>query len=218
MALIAILAFLIRIQSLGPTFHEFDPYYYMYVGRQLVVLGEVPHSDNTAWYPYETGHGNILLTGYLGAGWFEMYTGGGGYDNYLLSTITNIYPPLVGALICFFIYLLLKEEYGKYVGILGAGLAAFTPRLIEKFAAGEAEIMPWGLFSTFFFMAAFGLAVSRNDRRLAVLAGIAYMGTTFGSAYGMVVSLIMVGYVGLETVKCFIRGEDLGRILGSCLT
>ncbi|MFH1448287.1 MAG: STT3 domain-containing protein [Candidatus Micrarchaeota archaeon] len=207
---IIVLSFFIRIQSVGSIFYEFDPYYYIYIARQLLVLGYVPTVDWTAWYPNPTGHGNILLTGYLEAGWYEIYTfGQGGYDNILLSTIANVYPPVVAAMICFFVFMLLKEEYGSVTGLLAAGFIAVTPRLIEKTVAGEAEIMPWGLFSSFFFFAAYGMAIRRNDRRLAVLAGIAYLSTILGSAYVMVVTLVFVGYLLFETFKRYIKMESL---------
>ena len=215
---IVFLAFFIRVQSFGSFFYEFDPYYYMYIARQLIVLGHVPQIDWTAWYPGATGHGSILLTGYLEAGWYAIVTGGAsgvsGYNNLLLSSIANIYPPIAGAFICFFAYILVKEEYGKITGILAAGFMAVTPRLIEKFAAGEAEITPWGMFSSFFFVAAYALAVNRNDKRMAVLAGIAYMSTYFGSAYTMVVTLVFVGYSVLESLKLYlVRRESLRSLI-----
>ncbi len=211
---IMVTAFFLRIQSIGPIFYEFDPYYYIYIARQLLVLGYVPTVDWMAWYPNPSGHGNILLTGYLEAGWYHIYTGGTGvYDNILLSTIANVYPPVVATLVCFFVYILLKEEYGKITGLVGAGLIAITPRLIEKTVAGEAEIMPWGIFSTFFFLAAYAIAIKRHNHWLSILAGIAYLSTVLGSAYVMVVTLVLVGYSMFETLKYYLKGKSLKFLL-----
>ncbi len=212
--LIMFLAFFIRVQSFGPVFYEFDPYFYMYIARQLLVVGNVPLVDGTAWYPGPGGHGNTLLTGYLEAGWYLIYTGGDQtYSNLLLSTIANIYPPVVGAIICFFAYSFVKEEYGHLTGILAAGFMAFTPRLIEKFVAGEAEIAPWGMFSVFFFLSAYALAMTRKDMRFAILAGIAYMSAYFGSAYTLVIVVVFCGYSFLESCKLFLKNESLKGLL-----
>ncbi len=215
--LMMLLAFFIRVQSIGPVFYEFDPYFYMYIARQLLVVGHVPLVDNTAWYPGPGGHGTIVLTGYLESGWYNTYTAFSGisssYNNLLLSTIANVYPPVVGALICFFAYMLVKEEYGHLSGVVAAGFMAITPRLIEKFVAGEAEITPWGVFSTFLFLSSYAMAVNRSDKRLAVLAGIAFMSTYIGSAYTSVVTLIFFGFAVFESFKRFYKMETLKSLL-----
>ncbi len=209
LAAVMIFAFWLRIQSIGPIFYEFDPYFYMYSTQDILKDGITPVWDYTAWYPYGWTHRGPPLTNYLTASWYSIYTSGGEYDNYLLSTISGIYPPVVGALTCFLIFVLISEGYGRKFGIAAALFTAVMPNLIMKFAAGEQELQPWGIFSSFFFFAAYAIAINRADRRLALLAGIAYVAVILGSTYAVVASLVMAGYIGLQSIAEFLRGRDL---------
>ncbi|MFH0818133.1 MAG: hypothetical protein V1909_05900, partial [Candidatus Micrarchaeota archaeon] len=55
--------------------------------------------------------------------------------------------------------------------------------------------------------------VNRNDKRLAILAGIAFVSTYLGSAYTMVVILILFGYVIFESFRRFFKMESLRAFL-----
>ena len=214
LTLLMIWAFWARVQSLTPIFYEFDPYYYMYGSMYLLRDGVIPLNDVTAWYPQGGTHRlGGSMTNYLAVQWYSIFTQGGAYDNYTLSAVSNIYPPLVGALLCFLLFILVKEEYGAVYGIAAAIFAAVLPRFIQKFAAGEAEIQPWGLFALFFFAAAYALLLHRKDRRLAVLAGIAAMSVINGSQYFIILSLAYGGYLGIQSLLDFLKGKDLREFL-----
>ena len=202
--LIMLFAFWVRIQSLSPIFYEFDPYYYDQVTQFILTKGAVPLTDDLAWYPNQDSHRpNQPLTNYLEAQWYAIngyVTGSQQFDNYLLATVAAAYPPVVGALACFLIFMLIAEAYGKKYGLLGAAFLAIMPMAIEKFAAGESEQQPWGIFAAFFFYAAFALAVSRKDKRFAILAGIAVLAATLGSKQDVLVYLVVAGYIGLQSL------------------
>ncbi|MBI4399652.1 hypothetical protein HY570_02790 [Candidatus Micrarchaeota archaeon] len=207
--LILLISFYVRLQSFGPTFFEFDPYFYQYTTKFILTEGYVPVVDTTAWYPnLYTHRGGMPLMNYLVAEWYTLTLGTLSYDNYALSSLSGIYPPLVGALLAFAIFVLLKEENGQWFGVLGAAFAGFIPVLVQKFAAGEMEIQPWGIFASFFFFAALALAVNRDSRRYAVLAGVAYLATAFGSAYTIVITLVYAAYMGLISSAIFLLQKE----------
>jgi len=206
-------AFWARMQSFSPIFYEFDPYYYAFSTEYLLKGGDIPLHDFTAWYPEGSTHRLVPMTNYLAAAWYSIYTQGGAYDRDTLTLVSNVYPPLVGALLVFLLYVLLKEEYGMGIGLMGALFAAVLPRFIQKFAAGEAEIQPWGIYAIFFFAAAYALLCYRRDRMLAVLAGIAAISVINGSQYFIIVSLVYGGYIGIQSLLDFLRGRDLREFL-----
>ena len=208
---IMLFAFWVRIQSLTPIFYEFDPYYYDQVTQFILTQGQVPAADDLAWYPYPDSHRNQPIVQYLEAQWYAIHgyiVGSQEFNNYLLSTIAGVYPPVVGALICFLVFILISEGYGKKYGLIGASLLAIMPRAIEKFAAGESETQPWGVFAAFLFYAVYALAISRKDKRFAVLAGIAVIAATLGSKGDVLVYLVLAGYVGLQSLINYLRNKS----------
>ncbi|MDD5317387.1 MAG: STT3 domain-containing protein [Candidatus ainarchaeum sp.] len=213
LTLVMLWAFWARMQSLTPIFYEFDPYYYMYGTQFILTEGSIPPHDVTAWYPQGASHRLAPLTNYLTAGWYSLYTQGGAYDNYLLSMVANVYPPLVGALLCFLLFVLVREEYGAVYGLMAAVFAAVLPRFVEKFCAGSAEIQPWGIFALFFFAAAYALTVYRKDRGLAALSGVAAASVISGSQYFIILSLVYGGYLGIQSLLEFVRGRSLRQFL-----
>jgi len=202
--LMMLFAFWIRIQSLSPIFYEFDPYYYDQITQFILTQGTVPPTDDLAWYPHQDTHRlNPPLTNYLEAQWYAIngyVQGSQQFDNYLLATVAAAYPPVVGALVCFLIFMLIAEGYGRKYGLIGAAFLTVMPMVIEKFAAGESEQQPWGVFAAFFFYAAFALAISRKDKRFAILAGIAVLAATLGSKQDVLVYLVVAGYIGLQSL------------------
>lgn len=208
LTLIVLLAFWVRLQSITPIFYEFDPYFYDQATQFILTQGEVPKNDDLAWWPNPDTHRNPPIVHYLEAQWYAIHgfiTGSHAFDNYLLSTIAGVYPPVVGALICFLVFVLIREEYGSEYGLIGAALVAIIPRTIEKFAAGESELQPWGIFAAFLFYSTYALAVSRKDRRFAVLAGIGLIAATLGSRADVLVYLVLAGYVGLQSLINFLK-------------
>ncbi|MEM4389318.1 MAG: STT3 domain-containing protein [Candidatus Micrarchaeia archaeon] len=211
---IILLAFYIRIQSLSPVFYEFDPYWYMMQAQFLLTKGFVPGIDDLGFYPLPDTHRTFPLVSFLEAFWYSFYTQGGAYDNLLLSLVANVYPPLVGALLCFAVFQLLKTEYGKEIGLVAAGLVAFTPRLIDKTLAGEAEFQPWGLFAAGLFWASYAMTMKEGSRRYAVLAALALIGVTLGSSGTILAYLVMAGYICLQSVVDFLgRGRANWRFV-----
>ena len=213
LSLIMLWAFWARIQSLSPYFYEFDPYYYLYSTMDILTKGDIPVTDMTGWYPQGSTHRLAPMTNYLGAEWYSFMTMGGAYDRDTLSMVGNIYPPLVGALLCFLLYIFIKEEYGAGYGLIAALFGAVLPHFIEKFAAGEAEVQPWGLFALFFFAASYALMAYRKDWRLAVLSGIAAISVINGSQYSIILSLVYGGYLGIQATLDFLRGKELREFL-----
>ncbi|MFH1285955.1 MAG: STT3 domain-containing protein [Candidatus Micrarchaeota archaeon] len=206
LAFFIILAFYIRVQSMSPTFYEFDPYYYDQVTQFILTQGSVPRFDDLAWFPYLDSHINPPLTNYLTATWYSIYTSGqGAYNNHLLAMVAGIYPPVVGALICFLIFSLLSREYGRGIGLVGAGFAAIVPRVIDKFLAGESEQQPWGVFAAFFFYAAYAYVITKRDTRFAVLAALALAAATLGSKGDMLAYMVLAGYIGVQAVVSYVR-------------
>ncbi|NYZ75686.1 hypothetical protein H0N98_00340 [Candidatus Micrarchaeota archaeon] len=210
--LIMLFAFWVRIQSLSPIFYEFDPYYYDQITQFILMKGAVPLTDDLAWFPNADTHRiNPPLISYLSAQWYAIHgylVGSQQFDNYLLATISGAYPPVVAALTCFLIFMLISDEYGRRYGLMSAALIAIMPMIIEKFAAGESEQQPWGLFAAFFFYAAYSLAISKKDRRFAVLAGIAAVSATLGSKQDVMVYLVAAGYIGLQSLVNYLQKKS----------
>jgi len=212
--LLMLLAFYIRMQSAFPTnagsyFYEFDPYYYTRITQYIVQDGAVPAYDDLAWYPHLSSHRAPPLAYYLGAEWYSIYDSGKPFDLYTLGFVQSFYPPVVAAAAVFFAYLLIAVPYGRKLGLVSAGLFAFTPRIIEKLAAWEQEQTPWGVFGIFFFFAAYSLVIKRQDRASAMLAGIALAALTLGSKNDVQAYLVLAGYLGLQGTLDYLKGRQL---------
>jgi len=212
--LFMITAFYLRMQSAfptnaGPYFYEFDPYFYTRSTQFIVEDGAIPFNDSLAWYPNPTDHRAPPLANYLGAQWFSIYNSGQAFDGdiHSLGFAQSFYPPVVAAAVVFFAYLLLSEPYGRKMGVIAAGLVAFAPRMIEKLAAWEQEQTPWGIFGAFLFYAAYLLVISRQDRRLAVLAGIALAALTLGSKSDVQAYLLLAAYLGVQGIIDYSKGR-----------
>ena len=206
-------AFWARMQSLSPIFYEFDPYYYMQSTKWVLTDGEIPAHDYTGWYPLGSSHRMAPLTNYIEAQWYSIHTRGGAFDRDLLTLVANTYPPLVGALLCFLVFIIAKEEWGRHYGLAAAAFAAVLPRLIMKFSAGSAELQPFGIFAIFFFAAAYSLMLRRKSRGLAILAGIAALTVITGTQYFIILTLVYGGYLGLQATFDYLRGKDLREFL-----
>ncbi|VVB66537.1 Uncharacterised protein [Candidatus Gugararchaeum adminiculabundum] len=219
------------------TFFELDPYYYMYEAQYLLTEGNIPAWDYTAWstvtgetcgnMPVSCGnpekmyvcskaggsHHAVPLSFYLEAMWYSIYTNGGAYDHLTLATIGGAYPAFAAALLVFAVYLLVSSEYGRKLGLAAAGLVAFMPAVMIKMAAGENEIQPWGMFSTFLVFGAYAMAIKKKDMRFAILAAIAYISVMTGSSYGVLVDLVMIGYIGLQAIIDYLRRDEEGMLV-----
>ena len=106
--------------------------------------------------------------------------------------------------------MLLYHEYDEKIGLIGAGLAATMPTLISTFISGEQLVEPWGIMSLFFFVMAYMLAVrNMKNKRLAILAGIAFASTFLGAHYYTVTTGVLALYILLQGFIEIVRGHDL---------
>ncbi|MCC7552646.1 hypothetical protein KO317_03190 [Candidatus Micrarchaeota archaeon] len=202
------LAFFIRMQSFSPIYQELDPYWYMYGTQQILTEGSVPLTDTTAWYPLvESSHRDVPVLQFIEASWYSLYTQGGTYNNYLLSVICSFYPPLVAALLVFCAYLFCKKEFGEKWGLVAAGLMAALPSTIMKMAAGVSEAQPMALFTIFFFLATFILALKEKQKKLFILAGVAAATVILGATSDLIVFLVFSGFLVLQSMLYFIHNQ-----------
>lgn len=205
--LLIFLAFWIRLQSYGPIFQELDPYFYAYEPYLYLSKGYAPLNDGTAWWPNEVNHRVKPVLAFLEAQWYSFYTWGGMADNYLLSAVCSIYPPVAASLAVFFLYIFLSSEYRKEYALLAAFLASFVPIFIIKTIAGEFEIQPYAFFSVSLFFASYALAIKNKDLMFAAIAGLALIAVILGSSSIIVVLSALIIFIPIHAIHLFIKGE-----------
>ncbi len=209
LVLIIVSSYMVRIGSYGPIFQELDPYYYTYPAQQLLVDGYNMFDDQTSWYPeLEVNHRIIPAISYLEATWFSLYTGGGEYDNMLLSVLAGMYPPIAAALAVFFIYLFVSVASKREWGLVAAGVAAFVPVFVYKLAAGEMEVQPYAFFSLFFLYAMYALSLKTRDLKFSVLAGIGFAAVALGSSSQLLALASIMIFMVLQALAAFLKKED----------
>lgn len=211
--LILVLSYMARIGSYSPIFQELDPYYYTFTAHQILTIGHNPFNDATSWYPeISVSHRAIPLISYLESSWYTIYSqvaNSGAYSNMLLAVIAGMYPPIAAVLAVFFIYLLISSVSKREWGLIAAGVAAFMPVFVYKLAAGEMEVQPYAFFALFFFYALFVLAVrKKDDYRYSVLAGIAFIALSMGSASQILAIVSFVIFMAIEPLLLFLRDKD----------
>ena len=215
LVVIVSVSFLIRLSTYSPIFMELDPYYYTYDAQQLLVLGENPVNDKTAWYPVASvSHRIAPEISYLEATWYSLYTGGGQYDNMLLADIASVYPPIAGALAVFFIYIFISTYYRREWGILAAGLVAFIPIFLVKTVSGEMEVQPYAFFSIAFFLAMYAQMLKEKSRTFAVLAGLAFAAVALGSSSEILPATMVLLFLPLQAIFLYLKGEDASELRG----
>jgi hypothetical protein len=211
------LSFWVRVQTITPIYEELDPYFYLYSVQQVLTLGSAQLTDTTAWYttinPVTTGHRTVPFMEYLDATLYSFYTGGGAYDNYLLSNVAALYPPIAGAFLFFFVYLAIRAYYRPEYGIIAGVLASFAPILIMKLLAGVTEIQPYAFFAVPFFLAFFAWSARKNEWLYYVFAGIGYMATCMGSSSEIVVATIFLLASWGHAALMYISGKKLDNYL-----
>ncbi len=203
-------AFYVRFATAwAPNFFEFDPYFYMKLTEKLVQKGFIETWSREAYFPAEAFLHHAPVTSFLAGSWHSVYSAvmGLGYSKELLIGVSQFYPPIVAALMCFLGYLLVKEEYGKHAGLVTAALIAFTPQLIKKLSAGVAEQQPWGLFTALLIFAVYLLAVNRKSYRLALLASASIIASYLGSQQYVWPVMIMAAYVWLQTLMDYFTDQ-----------
>ncbi len=213
---IMLLVFASRMMSIGqaPRYFEFDPYYDMMSTQFILTYGYQLLYSHSAWPMLANGTIQRIqpIVPYLEAYWYNIAgatPSSATINTTLLSQVSSFYPPITAALLAFVVFLFLYQDYGKWVGLLGAALTAAMPVLITTFIAGEQLLEPWGIFALFFFYAAYLLAIKRpEDPRLAILAGVAFASNYLGAHYYTVTAGIFAGYILLQGVINVIRKKD----------
>ena len=212
-----LLTFATRIEniSIAPIFFQFDPYFDMFCTETIITYGYQVLLSPSAW-PVVV-EGTVLrvqpLIPYLEAYWYDLanfigpnYTT---FNTNLMSYVGSFYPPITAALLVFVVFLLLYHEYDSRIGLIGAALAAMMPVLFTTFIAGEQLLQPWGIFALFFFIACYMIAIRNpKEKRLAILAGIAFATNLLGAHYYTATAGIMAAYILLQGIINIIRGEN----------
>ncbi len=216
--ILMLVTFYTRIMSMptAPNFFEFDPYFDMIDAHYILTYGHQLLLDPSAWPVIAAGTNHRIepIVPYLEAYWYSLanvlkfhYSM---FNTSLMGYIGGIYPPITAALLVFVIFMLLYHEYDAKIGLIGAGFTAMMPTLISTFIAGEQLVEPWGIMTLFFFFAAYMLAIrNMKDKRLAVLAGLAFVSTFLGAHYYTVTTGVMAVYIVVQGIIEVLRGEDL---------
>ncbi|MGC8479688.1 MAG: hypothetical protein ACP5M9_03400 [Candidatus Micrarchaeia archaeon] len=211
--LIILATFATRISNIGvaPKFFEFDPYFDMVSTQYILTYGYQPLYEHAAWPTLVNGtvHRIQPLVPYLEAYWYELATTNTQkLNNTLLSDVSSFYPPIVAALLVFVIFLFIYTEYGDIPALFAAGLTFLMPTLISTFIAGEQLLEPWGIFTLFFFFATYLLAVKYPEqKRYAILAGIAFASTFLGAHYYTVDAGILAFYIVAQGIIDVFKGK-----------
>jgi asparagine N-glycosylation enzyme membrane subunit Stt3 len=213
-----IATFYTRMQSIvtAPKFFEFDPYFDMIDAHYILTYGKQLLLDPSAWPVVAAGTNHRLqpLVPYLEAYWYSLVNTLQyhhlAFSSSLMSYVGGVYPPITAALLVFVIFMLLYHEYDEKVGLIGAALTAMMPVLLSTFVAGEQLVEPIGIFTLFFFFAAYMLAIrNMKDKKLAILAGIAFASTFLGAHYYTVTAGVLVLYILAQGIIDVLRAEPL---------
>lgn len=202
-------------------FFEFDPYYYDKLTQELVQNGRIEMYSSDAYYPFEAFRHYAPLAQYAQGAWYslyELFAGLGAYSQDSLILVSQLYPPLVGALLSFLAFLIIKDEFGELVALAPAAFFAFTPQLVKKLAAGVNEQQPWGFFTAMLIFAVLVLLVNRKSWRLAALGAVACAAAALGSQQYVWPFMILASYLTLQAVMDFLSGSlDLDLVKKNAL-
>ncbi|MCX6772836.1 MAG: hypothetical protein NTV88_03650 [Candidatus Micrarchaeota archaeon] len=208
LALVVFLAFWSHLAPYTPIYSELDPYWYVYGTGQVLRLGAMPLTEDTAWFPeVQSTHRSVPIKAYAEALWYSLYTGGTTYNNYLLFITASWLPPISAALAAFGAYLLFTAIYGRRYGLFAGALMAFLPIGLFKLSAGVNEAIALGLVGILMMAGCYALALKKKDIMLCIFAALAAAVCTLGSNYEMVVTLAFTGFVALQSIEYFIRGK-----------
>ncbi len=214
-----LLTFATRMMSIttAPKFFEFDPYYDMISTEYVLTFGQQILFDHAAWPTLANGtiHRIEPIVPYLEAYWYNIDNGSTSYLNTTtLSNTSSYYPAIAAALLVFVVFMMIFHDYGKIPALMAAALTAGMPTLVSTFIAGEQLLEPWGIFTMFFFVAAYMLAVKNpTQKRYAILAAIAFISTFLGAHYYTVTAGILTIYIGLQGVLQVLKREDMRDFL-----
>ncbi len=209
----------------APRYFEFDPYFDMVSTQYIITYGYQLYLDTSAWPSAVNGtnHRAEPLIPYIEAYWYDisapqhqttlagpiapslgspvpLSTGTASSqappNTNLLSLVSSYYPPIAAALLVFVVFILLYHLYGDFPAIIGAVLAAAMPTLISTFIAGEQLLEPFGILLLFFFLATYLMATENpNEKRYAILAGLAFASNFLGAQYYTVPAGVLAVYI-----------------------
>ena len=206
--IIIFLAFWSHLAPYSPIYSELDPYWYVYGTGQVLRLGQIPLTDDTAWFPdVQATHRSVPLKAYTEAEWYSLYMGGTQYNNYLLFDAASWLPPISSALAAFGAYLLFSSIYGKRYGLFAAALMAFLPITFFKVAGGVNEAIALGVLGMLLMVGCYAVALRKKDLVMGGFASLAAAVCILGSNYGMVIALAFAGFVALQSLEYFLRGK-----------
>ncbi len=194
--LLLVLSFMVRFQSFSPVYQELDPYFYAYGAYQLTSLGYVPLRDTTAWYPLvNASHRVVPLIEYMEAEWLSFceVINKLNYSPYLLSAISNYYPPIAASLMFFFVYLLFSRFTNhKLFGLLIGFVFAYTPVFISKMMSGVFEAQPYGFFAITAVLTTLYLAVKNKSKFFLFMATLFFIYSVLGSVSYIIVLYLLI--------------------------
>ncbi len=206
--------FFIRfVTGFSTTFFEFDPYYYEKLTERLVQNGFIPAFSSDSFFPEQAFQHWPPLSHYLTGAWIfaHQMVSGLGIERDTVILVSQIYPPLMAALMAYLAFALLRERYSAEIGVIAAGLMTFTPQLITKFGAGVAEQQPWSLFATLLVFTAFLLALHLKSYRVAVLAVLGALAVMMGSQQFIWPLTVISAFIAIQGVLDFLAGSFDGK-------
>ncbi len=210
LAAVIFFGFFARIAtSWNPVFFEFDPYYYDFLTESIVKDGSVPVMGPDAFFPQMKFHRDSPLMQYMTAGWYLVYQQVAGipFDKFELIRVIQLYPAIVGALLSFLAFAMMREETGDKIALLVAAMFAFTPQLIKKLSAGVSEQQPFGIFLILLIFAAFALAIKTKSYRVALVAGATMFFAMIGTLQFIFPFMVLTGFILIQTVLDFVSGR-----------
>ena len=193
--------------SWNTNFFEFDPYYYTFMGEQIIRYGAAPSIGEHAYYPaFERIMRTHPLVAYETSSWYWVYSVFAGLQEFskdALILLQQIYPAIAGALLSVFGFLLVKPYYGRAVGLVAAAFLAYSPMLVKKFAAGAAELQPMTIFLIIALLAVFAIASENKSRRLTLLAAALSFWMVLSGQQYMWLAMIFSAFIVLQAVIDF---------------
>ncbi|NYZ75478.1 hypothetical protein H0O03_04435 [Candidatus Micrarchaeota archaeon] len=209
--------FYVRVGSWSTNFFEFDPYYYTFMSEQIIRFGAAPQVGEFAYYPaFEHIIRIHPIVSYMAASWYSVYASIAlpAFSKDALLMAQQLYPAIVGALLAFFGYLLVKPYYGKPAGLVTAAFLAFSPQLIKKFAAGVAELQPMTVFLALALFAVFAIASENKSKRFtALVAAISFWLVLSGQQY-IWPAMVMGAFILIQSVVDYWKDSlDFDKVL-----
>lgn len=190
-------------------FSEIDPYYYTHVTEFVATQGQIPLFNDDAYFPQPKFQHVPPLVHYMTAGWYFVWQGitGASYTKELISSFMQLYPPLLGALLSFLGFIIVREEADRRIALAAAALFAFMPQLIDKMAAGVAEQQPFALFATILIFSTYIIAVKTKSLRWGALAGLSSFLIIIGSSQFVWPIMVITAYLFFASLMEFWAGE-----------